>query len=78
MSVKHQQHSKLTEAATGGVLLKNAFLKILQHSQEHTCVGDSFPVNIVKCLRTPILKNISEWLLLKLDPFGFFWSIEIV
>ena len=27
-----------------------------------------FPVNITKCLRTPILKNICEWLLLEKKP----------
>ena len=30
------------EAATGGVLLKNVFSKILQNSEENTCVGVSF------------------------------------
>ena len=30
---------KKTKAATGGVLKKNVFLKILQYSQENTCVG---------------------------------------
>ena len=29
------------EAATGGVLWKQMFLKISQHSQENTCVGNS-------------------------------------
>ena len=42
------------EAATVGVLLKKG---------QHKC----FSVNVVKCLRTPILKNISEWLLLKIS-----------
>ena len=30
------------EAATGGVLYKKLFLKILQYSQEKNCVGVSF------------------------------------
>ena len=30
------------EAATGGVLQKKLFLKILQYLQENTCVGVSF------------------------------------
>ena len=30
------------EAATGGVLKKKLFLKILQYSQENSCVGVSF------------------------------------
>ena len=33
---------KITKAATGGVLWKKVFLKILQISQENTCVGMSF------------------------------------
>ena len=48
-------------------------VKILQYSQENTCVGVStlkeipiqvFPVDIAKFLRLPILKNICERLLL--------------
>ena len=31
-----------TEAATGGVLFKKMFLKILQISQENACVGVAF------------------------------------
>ena len=31
-----------TEAVTGGVFEKKLFLKILQISQENTCVGVSF------------------------------------
>ena len=64
------------EAATRIVLYKKLHLKILQYSQENTCVGvllikrrfqdRCFPVNIAKCLRTPILKNNCEWLLLRL------------
>ena len=59
--------------------IKKLFLKISQCSQENTCVGFSFqlklkmfrsatlcvPINIVKFLRTPILKNICEQLLLQ-------------
>ena len=30
------------EATTGGVLLKNVFLKISQNEQENTCVGVSY------------------------------------
>ena len=55
------------------------FLKILQYSQESTCVGGlrsetllknklqhwCFPANIAKFSRTPILKNSCEQLLLK-------------
>ena len=33
---------KITEAATGGALWKKVFWKILQISQENTCVGVSF------------------------------------
>ena len=32
----------ISEAATGGVLQKKVFLKIVQISQEDTCVGVSF------------------------------------
>ena len=49
-----------SEAATEGILLKKVFLKIPQYLQENTC----FHVNIEKFLRTPILKNICERLLL--------------
>ena len=31
----------LNEAATGGILQKNLFLKISQYTQENTCVGVS-------------------------------------
>ena len=64
------------EAGTGVILYKKLLLKILEYSQENTCVGVSFikrraqhrcfPVNIAKCLRTPILKNSYEWRLLRL------------
>ena len=63
------------------VFRKKVFLKILQYSQENTCVGAPlvslestllkrdrntyFHVNITKFLRTPILKNIWERLHLK-------------
>ena len=32
----------IPEAATGGVLQKKVFLKIMQISQKNTCVGVSF------------------------------------
>ena len=32
----------ISEAATGGSLLKKLFLKFLQYSQENTCAGVSF------------------------------------
>ena len=35
-------HPRNTEAAFGGVLYKKVFLKIVQNSQENTCVRDSF------------------------------------
>ena len=64
------------EAATRVVLYKKLLLKILQYSQENTYVGVSFikrrlqhrwfPVNIAKCLRTPILMNSYECRLLRL------------
>ena len=64
------------EAATRVVLYKKLLLKISQYSQENTCVEASFikrrfqrrcfPVNIAKCLRTPILKNNCKWLLVRL------------
>ena len=64
------------EAATRVILYKKLLLKISQYSRENTCVGvlctkrrfqhRCFPVNIVKCLRTPVLKNNCEWLLLRL------------
>ena len=60
---------KCSEAATGCVSVKKLFLKFSQISQQNTCVGVSrlqhrcFPINIVKFLRKPILKNICERLL---------------
>ena len=47
------------EAATEGVPRKKMFLKILQNSQENTCAGLR-----PEFLRTPILKNVCERLLL--------------
>ena len=38
--------SKDSEAATGGVMLKKMFLKFLQNSQENSCVGVSFLINL--------------------------------
>ena len=52
------------EAATSGVLQKKLLLKISEISLENTCVGISFTVNIAKFLRTLILQNIYERLLL--------------
>ena len=59
------------EAATRVVLYKKLLLIISQYSQENTCVGVSFikkrlwrkcfPVNIAKCLRKPILKNLFRY-----------------
>ena len=54
----------VSESATRGALLKKLSLKISQISQENTCAGVSLHVNIAKLLRTPILKNICERLLL--------------
>ena len=62
------------KVATVGILSRKLLLKILLYSQENTCVKIAlfkkrlprrcFPVNIPKFLRTPILKNICDWLLL--------------
>ena len=56
------------EATTEGFLCKKMFLKISQYSQKNICVGVSlhrcFPMEFAKFLRTPILKNICEQLLL--------------
>ena len=60
--------------------IKKLFLKLSQYSQKSTYVAVSFLIkgdsntgvffaNIVKLLRTPILKNICEWLLLIVFPF---------
>ena len=60
------KYMKSSEAATGGVLWKKLYLKILQYSQEscrpatllkrdfNTC----FALNFAEFLRTPILKNV--------------------
>ena len=40
--------SSITEAATGGVLYKKVFLKLLQNSQENTCVSVSACNFIIK------------------------------
>ena len=37
-----RKYCKCPEIATGGVYKKNLFLKILQYSQEDTCIGVSF------------------------------------
>ena len=39
----------MLEAATVGILLKKVFLKILQNSQENTCVGVSFLIKPQTC-----------------------------
>ena len=64
-------NQKKTKTITGGVMQKTV-IKFSQYSQENTCVGEkkrlqhrSFPVNIAKFLRTPILKKICERLLFK-------------
>ena len=36
----------LTEAATEGIVLKTAFLKVSQNSQENTCVKVSFLIKL--------------------------------
>ena len=56
----------MLEAATGGALLEILFLSISQYLQQNTCVGfcceycEIFEEHIT----TPILKNISEQVLL--------------
>ena len=47
------------EAATGGVLQKNVFFKILQSSQE-TPVPEEESVNFAKFSRTSFLQNNSN------------------
>ena len=51
-------------------LIKKLFLETLQYSKvkhKNTCIGVLFLIqNIAKFLRAPILKNIGEWLLLKI------------
>ena len=44
--VKITKFAIFAEAATGGVLWKKVFLKILQNSQENTCVGVSFLIKL--------------------------------
>ena len=76
------------EAATYTVLYKKLLLNISQYSQENTCVGvsfinrrfqyRSFPVNIAKCLRTPVLKNNCKLVFLRptLGPtLGFYLRV---
>ena len=46
----------MPEAATGGVLRKRVFFKMLQNSQE-TPVPEETPVNFVKILKTPLKNN---------------------
>ena len=69
-----------SEAPTRGALKKKLFLKVSQYSQKNACVRvidydlqlylkrDSntrgFPLNILKFLRTPFLRNICKRLLL--------------
>ena len=64
------------EAATGGVLYQILFClqtcNFIKKRLQHRC----FHVNIAKFIRTPILKNICEWLLLskgqiRTDPYFF-------
>ena len=54
----YSSHS--TETATGGVLLKTVFLKILQNSQEDTCARVSF-LNKVVGLRPAALSKKKLW-----------------
>ena len=46
----------MTEAATGGVLSKNVFLKVLQISQENTCVG----VFLIKFVKNYVKKRLQH------------------
>ena len=46
----------MTEAATGGVLSKNVFLKVLQISQENTCVG----VFLIKFVKNFVKKRLQH------------------
>ena len=46
----------MPEAATGGVLQKRVFFKMLQNSQEAP-VPEETPVNFVKILKTPLKNN---------------------
>ena len=58
-SVSINNKVKFKEAATGGVLYKKLFLKILPYSQKNTCVGVSFLIK---------LQTLSPVTLLKRDP----------
>ena len=68
---------KITETATGGVVLKKVFLKIEGHRPAtllkkrlwHRC----FPVNFAKLLRTPFLQNTSGRLLLLVRAYGHYF-----
>ena len=69
--------AKTTGAATGGVLQKKLFIleshfnnvagwrtcSFINNGLQHKC----FPEKLVKFLRTPFLKNICEWLRLKIS-----------
>ena len=60
---------QIPEAATGGVLQKILFFKILQSSQE-TPVPEEISVSFAKFLRTSFLQNNSGRLLLKCGHFN--------
>ena len=59
----------MPEAATGGVLRKKVFFKVLQSSRE-TLVPEETSVNFAKFLRTSFLQNNSGRLLLKCRYFN--------
>ena len=59
----------MPEAATGGVLRKKVFFKVLQSSRE-TLVPEETSVNFAKFLRTSFLQNNSGRLLLKCGHFN--------
>ena len=59
----------MPEAATGGVLRKKVFFKVLQSSPE-TLVPEETSVNFAKFLRTSFLQNNSGRLLLKCGHFN--------
>ena len=59
----------MPEAATGGVLRKKVFFKVLQSSPE-TLVPEETSVNFAKFLRTSFLQNNSGRLLLKCKYFN--------
>ena len=59
--------------------------KMLQYSQENTCVEVSFLIKLQafikkrlteKCLRTVILNNICEQLFLRVFPFMIVWMFS--